>query len=122
MGKTLIDAITGRGKQMLFSLACVALVVWTVAPSSSHVPSVIETLQEHAEMIASHGHSHGLEEDLIWAIHGHSHDVADHDHTQAIFIQTRTAQMFVARRAAWRGLSHAHWSPPLYRLERPPRA
>lgn len=117
----LLDAITRLGRRLLFSLACVALVVWTVAPTASHVPKIIKTLQEHAEMIASHGHSHGLEEDLIWAMHGHSHDVADHDHTQAVFTQTRTAQVSVVTRAAWRGLAFAHWSPPLYRLERPPR-
>lgn len=116
-----VDVIMRMGRRLFFSLACVALVVWTVAPTASHAPKIIETLQEHAEMIATHGHSHGLEEDLIWAMHGHSHDVADHDHTQAVFTQTRTAQVFEKTRATWRGLASSHWSPPLFRLERPPR-
>lgn len=118
----LAEAILWMGKRLLFSLACVALVVWTVAPTASHVPRVIETLQEHAEMVADHGHSHGFEEDLIWALHGHSHDVADHDHTQAVFLQSRTAQIFDVTTAAWRGHAITHRSPPLYRPERPPRA
>lgn len=106
---------------MLFLLACVALTVWTAVPSTAHVPKVIETLQEHAEMVASHGHSHGLEEDIIWAMHGHSHDAADHDHTQAVFTQTHTSNVLFEARAAWRGFPEVHWAPPLYRLERPPR-
>ena len=117
----LVDAIEYMGRQLFFSFACVALIVWTVAPAASHVPKIIETLHEHAEMIDTHGHSHGLEKDLIWAMHGHSHDVADHDHTQAVFIQTRTAREIVETCAAWRGLASAYWSPPLRRLERPPR-
>ena len=117
-----IDAVAAVGRRLFVVLTCVTLVAWTLAPSSSHAPKVIETLEAHAEMIADHGHSHGLEDDLIWAMHGHSHDVADHDHTQAVLSQARAVQMSVEWQAAWRGLTSAHWSPPRYRLERPPRA
>jgi hypothetical protein len=117
-----IDAVAGMGRRLLVVLTCVMLVVWTLAPKTSHAPKIIETLQVHAEMVADHGHSHGLEEDLIWAMHGHSHDVADHDHTQAVFAQARGVPVPVAGRGAWRGFASAHRSPPRYRLERPPRA
>lgn len=53
-------------------------------PVTSHTPAVIETLQDQAQMVANHGHSHGPEEDLIWAMHGHGHDVTDHDHGSAV--------------------------------------
>ena len=75
--------LTRLGRQAMALLLCLALVVWSVMPASTHTPAVLETIQDHLQMIADHGHSHGFEEDLYWAMHGHSHDVADHDHSQA---------------------------------------
>ena len=109
-------------RRLLALLSCVALIVWSVAPRTSHVPTIIETLQEHAEMITNHGHSHGVEEDLIWAMHGHGHDVADHDHSQAVLLPARFARMHSETRTVWLGLALSDWSPPLFRLDRPPRA
>ncbi len=113
--------ITRWGRRMLLSLACFGLIVWTLAPSSAHVPQLVETLQEHAEVTASHGHSHGLEEDMMWAMHGHSHDATDHDHTQAALFPTQITQASFDARAAWRGRLSGRWSSLLYRLDRPPR-
>ncbi|SEP18071.1 hypothetical protein SAMN04490248_13312 [Salinihabitans flavidus] len=110
------------GARLFAVLTCVALALWTVSPNASHVPKVIETLQDHAEMIAEHGHSHGLEEDLIWAMHGHSHEVADHDHSQAVLMLARRGTVPVETSALWHGYVLAHWAPPVFRLERPPRA
>ncbi|MFZ7094315.1 hypothetical protein [Primorskyibacter sp. 2E233] len=115
-------AIVRLMRRAIVALSCLALLVWTVAPTASHIPTVLETLQDHAEMVAEHGHSHGLEEDLIWAMHGHSHDVSDHDHSQAVLMPARFALSYSETSAEWRGLSQANWSPPLFRLERPPRA
>lgn len=111
-------SVTAR---VVAGLICVSLCLWTISPSASHIPEVVETLQEHAEMIASHGHSHGFEEDLIWAMHGHSHDVADHDHSQAVLTQARPEATAVETNANWHGRALAHWSAPLFLLERPPR-
>jgi len=118
----LVDVITRTGRRLLFSLACIALAVWTVSPTASHLPKIVETLQEHAEMIATHGHSHGLEEDLIWALHGHSHEAADHDHKQADFIQDRAQNVTIETRIYWHGIAIANGPPPSFRLDRPPRA
>lgn len=71
-------------------------------------------------MIASHGHSHGFEEDLIWSMHGHSHDVADHDHSQAVLTQARPDATAVETSTTWHGRALAYWSAPLFLLERPP--
>lgn len=115
------EAILCGVRRIFVASACLALIVWTVAPISSHVPTVIQTLQEHAEMVASHGHSHGLEEDLIWAKHGHSHDVVDHDHSQAVLMPARFARSYGKTNAEWRTTAQKDWSPPHFRLERPPR-
>lgn len=71
----------------LAALLCLCLVFWSSRPVTSHIPDVLATIQDHAEMIESHGHSHGFEEDLAWALHGHSHDVADHDHSPGLLRQ-----------------------------------
>lgn len=102
-------------------VTCIALAFWTVAPNTSHVPKLLNVLQDHAEMVAEHGHSHGLEEDLIWAMHGHNHDVADHDHSHAVLLQPRSAALPLVTASTWHGRALAHWSPPVFRLERPPR-
>ena len=64
-GQTFIERITT-------ALLCLSLVVWSMLPSLSHVPRIAETLNEHAQMVADHGHSHGFAEDLLWALHGHN--------------------------------------------------
>ncbi|WP_375691742.1 hypothetical protein [Pseudooceanicola sp. LIPI14-2-Ac024] len=50
------------------------MLIWTVQPATSHVPAVLDVLSPHAQMIRDHGHSHGLEEDPAWAMHGHTGD------------------------------------------------
>lgn len=110
------------GRAAFVALLCVAVFVWSVVPTTSHAPTVLDVLQEHAEMIAEHGHSHGLEEDLLWAAHGHSHDSLDHDHSQAVVSGPEMSpQTFDFYRTAWR-LNHASANTlRKYRIERPPR-
>ena len=73
-------------------------------------------------MIAEHGHSHGLEDDILWAMHGHSHDSIDHDHSQAVVpgpnLSTQTLEIY---RAAWRLSSATSNTLRIYQIERPPR-
>lgn len=117
-----VGRIAEWARQAFAVFACLCLLVWSLSPTTSHVPTVLQTLQEHAEMIETHGHSHGLEEDLAWAMHGHSHDAADHDHSQAVLLAppgTASAQQFSALTYVARD---THWAPPVFRLERPPRA
>jgi hypothetical protein len=110
------------GARLIAQLTIVALVLWTVSPSPLHVPQVIQTLQEHAKMVAEHGHTHELEEDLLWAMHGHSHDVADHDHGQAALFEIPRTTGPNDTDTTWHGHAQTHWSPPVFRLDRPPRA
>lgn len=109
-------------KQFFAVLTCAALVVWSVMPSFTHAPTVFETIQDHLEMVESHGHSHGLEEDLYWAMHGHSHDVTDHDHNQALLTPIRGSEPFVEVREPWLRITSTSGPSRQFRIDRPPRA
>lgn len=104
------------------ALLCLSLVGWSILPTLSHVPHIAETLQEHTEMIADHGHSHGFQEDLLWALHGHNHDAIDHDHSPALTVAVAGGGAWPAAQDAWR-LPAAQAGPHrIFRIERPPRA
>ncbi len=98
-----------------------ALVVWSVTPSFSHAPAIIETIQDHVEMVEDHGHSHGFEKDLFWAMHGHSHDVADHDHKQPFLASVSGTAPEWHRDEAWRRLTSDRGPNRQFRIDRPPR-
>ena len=110
------------GRDAFAALLCLSLVVWSVMPAATHAPTVFETIQDHLEMIAEHGHSHGFEKDLYWATHGHSHDAADHDHSQAFLSLARGTQLVFAQRNAWRLRTSPDGHHHTFRIERPPRA
>ena len=114
-------AIRIFGHQILGILLCLALVVWSVTPSFTHAPTVFETIHDHLEMIADHGHSHGLEEDLYWAMHGHGHDVADHDHTHACLLTENVSEPVLALSEMRAGLFAMQGPARLFRIDRPPR-
>ena len=104
------------------ALLCVSLVVWSVMPAATHAPTLAESIQHHLEMIAEHGHAHGFAHDLLWALHGHSHDAADHDHSQAVLVfGIRPQPAFALTDTLTLKASPAG---PLrkFRIERPPRA
>ncbi|WP_171123257.1 MULTISPECIES: hypothetical protein [unclassified Ruegeria] len=100
---------------------CLALVVWSVTPSFSHAPAIFETIQDHLEMVEDHGHSHGFEEDLFWAMHGHSHDVADHDHNQAFLAPSRGSEPSSAFSEPWLRIAATDGPSRQFRIDRPPR-
>ncbi len=110
------------GKAAFATLLCTAVLVWSVMPATSHTPAILDVLQEHAEIIAEHGHSHGLEEDLAWASHGHSHDSVDHDHSQAVVPGPDLSPLpMEIYRAAWRLSSATSNTLRIDLIERPPR-
>lgn len=113
--KTIARAIFG-------ALTCLALILWSVMPSFTHAPRVFETIQDHLELVEDHGHSHGFEEDLHWAMHGHSHDVADHDHTQAVLTVVPHSEPFAPLTEALQSLGSSSGPSRHFRIDRPPRA
>lgn len=108
-------------RQVIAGLLCLSLMLWTVLPSASHTPTVIETVQEHMEMIAEHGHSHGFEEDLFWAMHGHSHDNVDHDHSQMILLASGNSTIVESYNDLWALDQATLRATDLSRIDRPPR-
>jgi hypothetical protein len=109
-------------RRLFAVLTCVALVVWSVTPSFTHAPAVFETVQDHLEMVENHGHSHGFAEDLHWAMHGHSHDAADHDHNQAFLMPSqgdKPSFEFNDHRVLRASNNGVYWK---FRIDRPPRA
>lgn len=104
------------------ALLCLSLLCWSILPSLSHVPRIAETLNEHAQMIADHGHSHGFQEDLLWALHGHSHDAVDHDHSPALAVMAASGGIWPAAQDAWRLRASQSGPHRIFRIERPPRA
>lgn len=110
------------GRSALAALLSVSLLIGSIAPTATHTPKVFETIQDHLEMIAEHGHSHGFEEDILWALHGHSHDVADHDHNPAVLVMPDLAGLSFEEGDTWRGYRAMDAPNRIFRIERPPRA
>lgn len=116
-----MSSLRRAGRDALTALIALLLVVVTVAPVVGHATAVFETLRDHAEMIAEHGHSHGFEEDLYVALHGHSHEAADHDHTEAMPGPDPAPRPVGGVRGA-EGPPPARAGPSrMVRIERPPR-
>jgi hypothetical protein len=115
-------SIATTGRRALAALLCVALLVWSVLPATSHAPAIFETLQQHAEMIVEHGHSHGLEEDLAWAMHGHGHDSSDHDHSPVILAAVRPGETFTSYGTLRRPVMTTSGPWPVHLIDRPPPA
>ena len=109
-------------RRLFAALTCLALIVWSVTPSFTHAPTVFETIQDHLEMVESHGHLHGFEEDLYWAMHGHSHDVADHDHNQAFLTHNRGAEPYSEFSKPRLRIASSNGPSRQFRIDRPPRA
>lgn len=104
------------------ALTCLALLFWSITPSFTHAPTVFKTIQDHLEMVKDHGHSHGFEEDVHWAMHGHSHDVADHDHSQAFLVPSQRTTPSLAFGTAWWQMASTDGPSGQFRIDRPPRA
>jgi hypothetical protein len=108
--------------RIMAALLCLSLFCWSMLPSVSHVPSTAETLNEHAQMIADHGQSHGFQEDLRWALHGHEHDAVDHDHSPALAVMGASGSLWPAARDTWHLRASQSGPHRIFRIERPPRA
>lgn len=115
-------ALKARIKNVSAALLCLSLVVWSVVPSFTHAPTIFETIQDHLEMVEDHGHSHGFEEDLYWAMHGHSHDTTDHDHNSAFLLAGRGSDPAPETSKIWRPSVSQTGPSRKFRIDRPPRA
>ena len=116
-----MEALAACGRQALAALLCLSLVVWSVMSTVTHAPAVCETIQDHLEMVEDHGHSHGFEEDLYWALHDHSHDLADHHHNQAYLSKVPRTEPVAEVSELWLRIAAFDGPKRHFRTERPPR-
>ena len=100
---------------------CFSLLYVSLLPHPPHQPTLFQTLQEHAAFMAEHGHAHGFDEDLADAIHGHTHDVLEHDHSVATLAVPPIAAQSVDFLSILRPPKTVAHPGRLYRIERPPR-
>lgn len=89
-------------------------------PTIGHAPLVLETHQQHLEIIAEHGHTHGYTEDMFWALHGHNHDESDHDHS-SVTLTSAINNLYLPHYTDWRQVPTKNVSSPYFLIERPPR-
>ena len=121
MRKRLTNQYDKRWRRWCAVALCLCISVWAVLPTPLHVPSTIEIIEQHAEIIAEHGHSHDLEEDIFWALHGHGPDVAEHDHGAATLTVPPRPQIFPLPRDAAHLLVSVEKPWIGFGIERPPR-
>ncbi|MEP2706307.1 MAG: hypothetical protein ABJN98_09285 [Roseibium sp.] len=108
-------------RQSLAALLCFSLFAWTTFPAASHTPKFLDTIHDHFQMIEDHGHSHGLDIDILWAMHGHQHDLADHDHNAAVLVKLGRKADHVFERELWRLPPQDATSVIIHPPRRPPR-
>jgi len=99
----------------LHLLLCLSMTVWSLNNATSHDPA------QSAE-IAEHGHSHGEMLDQIWNLHGHAHDIADHDHNSVLTPAPILLASLPAHRERRPLPDRVTSPPPSFGFERPPRA
>jgi len=117
-----MNRFRAAGRGVLVTLLCVVFAAWAAKPDLAHLPKLVTVLADHAETVAEHGRSHGLEEDLHWALHGHSHDQADHDHGTEVLPTVAAATTPPPGRLGARARPARDGPSPVSGLERPPRA
>ena len=107
----------------LTALLCVSIVSLSAAPPASNALKMLEIIEAHAQMVTEHGHSPGFVGDFFWPLHGHTHNIADHDHNPDTLAWGLDSSGHLFSRNAW---LPARTPPtkagPMFRLERPPRA
>lgn len=110
---------TGNAARWVAALCCLLALLWALPSATVHVPG--PPSERQPIMVMEHGHAHSPAMDLLWAMHGHSHEVMDHDHSPAIpplastALPVREPVTVVADRVSEGGPA------TVYRIERPPR-
>ena len=109
------------GTRLLTVLVCLSIASWSASPTVAHTPKLLESVQDQLQMIEDHGHSHGEEIDILWAMHGHQHDVADHDHHSVDLTRLAGGPAAHFGRDDWMITPSDGVPARIYLLERPPR-
>ncbi len=98
-----------------------ALVFGIFARESLHEPPSADDLAA-VEAILDHGHGHGDPGDLLRILHGHGPEAVDHDQKPILAAAQLPQTLRLPLGARWRSGSALMRSPPVFDLDRPPRA
>ncbi|MFX4221618.1 MAG: hypothetical protein ACMVO3_11980 [Thalassobaculum sp.] len=111
-----------RWRTIVVLCLCATFVLSAVKIDMGHLPKLLTVLYDHAEMVADHGHSHGLEGDVFWALQGHAHGTGDHEHVPDL-LPVSAGTLVIAAIGQDRGRWRLDGSPaPVFLIDRPPRA
>ncbi|SRR6056297_1961501 len=111
-------------RPLLCVLICAALVASSLSTITGHSPQGLWSASQLAATVTEHGHGHDHNalEDLWTALHGHAHDVVDHDHSPIALPRPSDGGFAHGEKAAlWRPLTQRIASGLTEPLERPPR-
>lgn len=114
--------ITGYLKGLLTIALAVGMILSANSRSVTHdVLELTEIVAEHQAEIEQHGHAHEDIVDLMHAYHGHSHEVADHDHNIAFLPPRDPSGSIVLTSTRWAIAHSAMAERRDFGLDRPPR-
>ena len=114
--------ITGYLKGLLTIALAVGMVLSANSRSVTHdFTEFAKIVAEHCAEIEEHGHAHEDIVDLMHAYHGHSHEVADHDHNIAFLPPRDAVSTPMPTSTRWAMADHGLPDRRDYGLDRPPR-
>jgi len=114
--------ITGYLRGLLTIALAVGMLLSANSRSVTHdFTELAKIVAEHHAEIKEHGHAHEDIVDLMHAYHGHSHEIADHDHNIAFLPPREPAGFVMPTSTSWMMAHSAMPDCRDYGLDRPPR-
>jgi hypothetical protein len=118
--------MTRRITEYLRGLLTFALTVGMLLSANSRSVShdfkeLAKIVAEHHAEIQEHGHAHEDIVDVMHAYHGHSHEIADHDHNIAFLSPRDPSGSIMPTRKSWAMANSAMPDRRDFGLDRPPR-
>ena len=107
---------------MLTMALVVGMMLSSNSRSVTHDPTELaKIVAEHHAEIEEHGHSHEDIVDVMHAYHGHSHEIADHDHNIAYLPPREASDTLSPTSTNWAMSDRAMRGRRDNSLDRPPR-
>ena len=114
--------ITGYLRGMLTIALAMGMLVSANSRSVTHdFTGLAEIVAQHHAEIEEHGHAHEDIVDLMHAYHGHSEEIADHDHNIAFLSPRDPSGSIMPTGTSWAMANSTMPDRRDYGLDRPPR-
>jgi hypothetical protein len=115
-------AITGYLRGLLTIALAVGMLLSANSRSVAHdFTELAQIVAEHHAEIEEHGHAHEDIIDVMHAYHGHSHEIADHDHNIALLPPRDLSSSILPTSTTWTMVNSEMRDRRDYGLDRPPR-